>query len=568
LTPRPENRYGSDAIGGTVNAISRGRRQGDAIAAHGTAFYRYASAENSNLARVELGGEYAHRLGYLLGLSGKDFGDLEGGEEVGTQPRTGYDEWNGDIKLDLLMQNDSKLTLMHQTTVQNDVWRTHATIYGITWEGLSTGSDKKQAYDQTRHLTYLQYRGVEPLSFLDQLTANVSYQTQDEERSRVRSSDKSEIQGFTVGTFGAWLQGGSQTSVGYWTFGADWYHDDVESFQRSYQADGSLDKVEIQGPVADDAAYDLWGVFCQDDVSLSCAVDLLAGARYSYARVDASKVRDPLDGEVISVSGDWSSFVGNLRLLFHAGGSEKHAFFGGVSQGFRAPNLSDLTRFDTARSGEIETASPDLVPERFITYEAGFKARLNWLTGQVSYFYTSIDDMIIRVPTGSMIDESYEVTKMNSGEGYVQGVAFGAVATFLDMFRVTGSLSWLDGSVDAYPTSTSTMVEEPVSRLMPPTGELAVRWEPGRKRYWIEGALYAADRQDKLSTSDKLDTQRIPPGGTPGFAVLHLHAGWKIHEHLDISAAIENIGDEDYRIHGSGVNEPGRNLVFSMHTSF
>jgi outer membrane receptor protein involved in Fe transport len=35
-----------------------------------------------------------------------------------------------------------------------------------------------------------------------------------------------------------------------------------------------------------------------------------------------------------------------------------------------------------------------------------------------------------------------------------------------------------------------------------------------------------------------------------------------------LSLAVENLTDEDYRTHGSGVNEPGRNLVVALQTTF
>jgi outer membrane receptor protein involved in Fe transport len=31
----------------------------------------------------------------------------------------------------------------------------------------------------------------------------------------------------------------------------------------------------------------------------------------------------------------------------------------------------------------------------------------------------------------------------------------------------------------------------------------------------------------------------------------------------EVFAAVENLTDTDYRIHGSGLNEPGRNLILS-----
>ena len=70
-----------------------------------------------------------------------------------------------------------------------------------------------------------------------------------------------------------------------------------------------------------------------------------------------------------------------------------------------------------------------------------------------------------------------------------------------------------------------------------------------------------AAKADRLSTRDKKDTQRIPPGGTPGYAVFDINGVWNITDDLGLSLSLENILDKDYRIHGSGVNEPGRNFI-------
>ena len=44
---------------------------------------------------------------------------------------------------------------------------------------------------------------------------------------------------------------------------------------------------------------------------------------------------------------------------------------GGISEEFRAPNFSALSRLDSASSNKIETPSPDLNPEHFTSYEIG-----------------------------------------------------------------------------------------------------------------------------------------------------------------------------------------------------
>ena len=111
-------------------------------------------------------------------------------------------------------------------------------------------------------------------------------------------------------------------------------------------------------------------------------------------------------------------------------------------------------------------------------------------------------------------------------------------------------------------------VRAPLSRAMPPTAALTLAWRP-RDRPWTAWiSARAADGQDRLSLKDATDSRRIPPGGTPGYAVLSFGAGCRLGEHARIAAALENVFSRDYRIHGSGVNEPGRDLVVTFEVTF
>jgi hemoglobin/transferrin/lactoferrin receptor protein len=100
--------------------------------------------------------------------------------------------------------------------------------------------------------------------------------------------------------------------------------------------------------------------------------------------------------------------------------------------------------------------------------------------------------------------------------------------------------------------------------LQPPNWRLGARWRWPEPRLEVEALVEHANAQDKLSSRDKADTQRIPPGGTPAWTVLNLRSRWSITDRSTLSLAVENLTDADYRVHGSGVNEPGRNLVASL----
>jgi len=565
--------YGSDAIGGTLNALTLDPPDWAGESSwERHLYYRGATAEGSSLGRVQLGGRLSEQSGFVGGYSLKSFGDLRGGEDVGLQEHTGYDEQDFDAKVNYYLSKNSILTLGHQTVRQDDAWRTHRTIYGIDWEGLSHGTDKVNSYDQARDLTYARFQATDLEGFADAVELTLSRHAQGEDLYRVENDDRGTRQGFDVETWGSTLQLQSQTAWGQWVYGLDYYHDIVDSYGRKYRADGSLERIEIQGPVADDASYDLAGIFAQDTIScLDGRLDVIPGFRYTFAAADADRVRDRIGGSQTSFNKDWQDASASLRLLLPLAPDRRHALYADVSQGFRAPSLSDLSSFDIARSGELEIPSTDLAPERYVTYEIGFKSRTDQLISRISYYYTTVDGMIVRTPTGRLTgDDFIEVTKRNAGDGCVQGVEWSETYRFTPKWSTWMTASWQDGRVDTYPSATAAEPQRDyISRLMPPTAELGLRWQSDqRAKYWCELVGKGATKADKLSAEDELDTQRIPPGGTPGYAACHVRAGTQLTRALALAVAVENVFDEDYRIHGSGVNEPGRNVILTAACDF
>jgi hemoglobin/transferrin/lactoferrin receptor protein len=430
------------------------------------------------------------------------------------------------------------------------------------------GSELKRALDQDRSLTYLQLHAEDLDWYIDTIRANASYQRQEEQRYRRRDDNRVDRQGVEVGTLGFWLQAESPSPLGRWTYGAEYYQDQVDSYNKTWNADGSFAADAIQGPVADDSQYHTVGVFLQDEFTLFERLTVTLGARYNYVYVYADKFEDPETGLEDNLEDHWDSFAASGRFLFRVDKDAHWNLFGGVSQGFRAPNLSDLTRLDTARTDEIETPAPGLDPEKFLSFEGGLRVRYEQVSGQLAYFFTDIEDMIVRTPTGDVVDGNNEVTKQNAGDGYVNGIEASARYRFHPQWALLGGATFLDGEVDTYPTSDPWVYREPIDRRMPVTGYGGLRWDHPDKKYWVEGVCVAATAADDLSTRDESDTQRIPPGGTPAYAIGNLRAGWELSKQVSLSAAVENLTNEDYRIHGSGQNEPGTNVVLGLDCKF
>ncbi len=191
------------------------------------------------------------------------------------------------------------------------------------------------------------------------------------------------------------------------------------------------------------------------------------------------------------------------------------------------------------------------------------------LAYQAAVFYTEVSDQIQRVPTGEVnVDGDFEVTKANVGEGEVYGLELAGSRRLADEWSLFGGATLLDGEISTYPTSAPVAADEPLTRQMPTTLHLGLRWDDPAQRLWTESLVTWADDADDLNTRDQGDSSRIPPGGTPGYTVVDLRAGYRASDAWSFTLGLENILDEDYRIHGSGVNRPGRNLVFGLTWSF
>jgi len=560
--------YGSDAIGGTVNVITRSPRLGgNGFSPGGRVHYRYASGEDSHGGRVEAEGSYSDDFGLLLGSSYKDFGDLIGGSSAGRLPNTGYDELDGDAKMVLYPRDDLEVVFALQRVDIDDAPRTHSTIFSKSFHGTTIGTDRRRDLDQNRHLAYAQVRWEpEDVEWLSAGKLGFSYQLHEEEENRRRGNGRTRRQGFEDDVFGAFVQLESETRLGTLSWGLEWYHDEVDSFFREFEADGSPRPHRPRGPVADDASYDLAGLYLQDAFSVRDDLEVTLGGRFNYAHAEAAKVDpDPSSApELGPVSEDFSSVVGSLRGVYHA--TEEWNIFTGVSQGFRAPNLSDLTRFDVSRSGEVEIPSPDLRPEDFVAFEAGTKIRLESIELQASYHYTIIDGMIVRFPTGQMIAGDPAVTKDNVGDGFTHGVELGARWRLGRGFTLFGSAGWVEGEVDSIVDGAER--SQPSSRMPPAMGILGLRWDSPSRRWWVEGTVTIADGQDRLSPRDRTDTQRIPPGGTPGYTIYSMRAGGRIRDGLHGFIGVENFTNKDYRIHGSGQDETGTNAIVGLDWTF
>ncbi len=471
------------------------------------------------------------------------------------------------MRVDWRLGESLKLAAGWQRVRQYNAPRTEQTVDSVPYRGTSVGTDLKRDFDQSRDLVYARL-GFENEACCGPFSAGfvgVSWQRHVEERDRERTGARRDLEGFTLDQYGLQAQLESPSDLGHLTYGLEWYRDAVTSYRDDYLA-GTYVGSAVQGALGDDARYDLFGAYLQDHIHLN-RFDLYAGVRWTYAAAHADRVDNPAvpgsdpstPGNIIEVDGEWSDVVGSLRGVLHL--SPRWNLFGGASQGFRAPSLSDLTSLDT--TSVVESPAPDLDSEKFMSLELGVKHESACWRGSAAIWATRLDDAIIRSPTGVLINNTPEVRKDNIGDGQIWGIDLELGWQAQECLRLFGTCSYMDGEVEQLDAA-GVKRRRPLDRTMPLSFLVGARWGSERSRFWSQVEVAHQEEADRLSFRDETDTRRIPPGGTPSWTTLTLRAGARLGESSQLSVAIENVLDEVYRVHGSGVNETGMNIVFTL----
>lgn len=565
--------YGSDAIGGTLNLSTKSSaflsETQDEYFQHGSQSIRYASAENSFISRTEYEFGEGQNWGVIAGYSHKNFGDVEAAD-LGTLEKTGYDESAFDIRFDYVINDRWDLTLVHQQLEQDDVWRTHSTIYSKSFSGSEVGSDLRRLKDQQRQLNYLKLSGYDINSAIDVATLTLSHQQWQEDGDRVRSSGKRIDDSFDSNMYGIDLQLESNFNNIAFTYGIDYYQDNVDSSRTDFNADGSIDEIRIQGPIGDDAQFGVFGAYLQTQFDASDNLSINISSRYSHVDADIGRYEDPDTNMAASFQNHWDNVSSAIRASYALNDDNTKSVWAGISQSFRAPNIADLSRFGGSRSNETEVAATELDSEKFLTYETGFKLNFNnKLNLSGTYYYTDIKNFIASTPTGNIVGGLTEVSKENSASGHIHGIELDMGYLWNKNWSSHADITWLEGSLTrADTTSSNNEITEHFSRIMPLTAHLGIKWQSDDKQKWLGADLTLAAKQDKLSEGDKEDTQRIPPGGTPSYQLLNIYSGWQANKNLLLTLQLNNVFDEAYRSHGSGSNEPGRSLIIGSTFSF
>lgn len=586
---------GADALAGavwvhplepTIDPTRTGLRISPRAAARAT------TADDELGGRFQLDTQLGDSTGLLAGVGYRTVGKLEAAgpieplldeDEVGvplfekevptfaddgrTQLGTGFDELTGDLRLVHRLGSTDRLVLAGYLYRQFDAPRTDQCPAPE-----APLNECLEFEEQFRTQVYAKAELTPGFAALNLLTATAGYQRQHERRRLARvgplsvgaingGRDDIDIWSARVDaeTAGIDLLDGLRLRVAY---GADGSHESVDSAAWTTLVRLDITRVASRGQYLNGSTFVQGGAFVAPRLEIGRDWSLRTGGRVAAASVEA-----PADSEseTRAVDQTWVTGVGNAGLSWR--GVDGLEVLLNVEQGFRPPNLDDLTaRQPTGRGFQLE--NPDLEPERSLTGELGLRWRWRGVRAEAWAYQMWLFDLMERRPADC--PQSDRECRANRAATQLQNLPGEAVVRGAEAnLRLRPGLGLEANVAVAYawgegPSPVKGQDERlPLSRIPPLSGHVDLGWQHAATGLYAGGQVRWAADQTRLSVGDEGDA-RIPFGGTPGYVVADLRGGLRVGRQLMLNVVLENLTDAPWRVHGSSVNGPGRGLVVNL----
>jgi outer membrane receptor protein involved in Fe transport len=532
--------YGTDAIGGVVQVITKeplfteGKKN-----FHGKAIGKYMTGDMEKTIRGEA--DYSGKSFALIGgISRLSFGDLTGGDTTGKQHFSGYEEWSFDAKAKFLLKENIQLTLANQFLRQDNV----PVYHKIKLENFAIN----EMDPQQRLFNYARLNITGKPSLFSQTEITISNQNSIEGRNSQKNGstslrkekDITNTIGFTTDISSAINKNWTANS------GLEIYHDKVVSTRQDINTQTGV-AAGKRGLYPDDSKYSNYSLYSLHHFTFNkWTID--AGLRFNTFSI---RINDTTLGNVkISPS----ALVGNAAVLYRL--YRNHNLYVSISSGYRAPNVDDMGTLGIV-DFRYEVPTSNLTPEKSQHTEIGYKFQTKKVSGTIAAYYLSLDNLITRVKVDGQVISGYQVYKKeNTESAYIKGLEAEANVIIIKGWSLTAGAAYTYGD--------NLSKHEPLRRIPPFNGRAMSSWK--NKKWFAAAEMQFASKQNRLAQGDK-DDNRIGPGGTPGWQVLNFYGGYKM-KSFQLNAGFQNVFNEDYRLHGSGINSVGRSGWITVAINF
>jgi outer membrane receptor for ferrienterochelin and colicin len=185
------------------------------------------------------------------------------------------------------------------------------------------------------------------------------------------------------------------------------------------------------------------------------------------------------------------------------------------------------------------------------------KLQTNRISGNLIVFRNHMKDLITPVKSTyngkDSIDGVRVYQRQNLDQAVIQGFEAGVNWAVLPPLTLFGNISYTHGK--------DLKTDAPLRRIPPVNSRLGVRYLGENQIHTMVEWAHAGE-QTRLSQGD-IDDSRIQDGGTPSWNVVNCSLGYT-GGFFEVNAGIQNLFNEAYRMHGSGIDGRGRSFWISL----
>ena len=590
--------YGSDALGGVVNMFTKNPilNKTDAWKTNGNLVYRYANGQNENRAHVDVN-IANNKWAYLTSFTNSSFGDLrQGNNRSAAYPDFGkrlfyVTRENG---VDVVNNNSSKVNIQKTTgytqtdLLQKILFKPNDNTEHLLNIQLSKSSDYNR-YDrltetskglpvyaewyygpQVRNMVGYTLSKTKLKGYFQNVTFNTNYQHLEESRiSRKLNSNNKDFRLEKVDIMGANLDMLHTDAKGELHFGVESYYNNVNSTAYrtniSTLVNSAITTRYSDGPT--NMAYQ--ALYIQQRKNLDAHWVLNDGIRLNFVQLNAQfKDTALMHFPFTEAKQANAAITGNIGLAYNADNGYRVAF--GLSSGFRAPNIDDLTKVFDTKTGYVVVPNKDLKPE--YTYNAEINVSKNtadyaWGT---SVFYTWFKNALVadkftwngqsQIVYQGVLSSVYAT--QNKAKATVYGFNVNGRLRVMNNTNLTATYTYTKG------TYNDGAKEMPLDHIPPSYGRIGLKHGTAKLNAelfsvfngWKHIADYNLNGEDNEIYATK--------DGMPSWMTLNFATYYAPAKNLSVGLQIENITDLNYRYFASGISAVGRNYILSCKYAF
>ncbi len=559
--------YGSDAIGGVINVFSKQAQFTDHFDVGGDIYANYDSNDNGTTQMFDF-----HlsddKVALAAGISHQMAGSYYAPEEGVLSP-TSFHALGGytDLAIRPFVDQTLRLTFLYNQ-------RTNVDSYAQSQLN-PNGVPRLFNPLERREILKLDYTAENLGPWSSELKFYSYYQGyhQDSER-RIDSgtSFTNTVTDTKQKIFGLGLQNITEVGKFRFIYGVDYRTEDLDTSLHQAllnELTGQSSELVPDGKTPN-GTYNVFDAFAMTEYRPVKWLLLSGGLRFENTQL----VSSPKSSDVIPNAGyslqdlrldkNWQSVTWSFGAVANV---TRHLdLVTDINSAFRAPTFSDTLSTGTPvfSSRIASVPSPDVDPEKSITYDLGARYHDDKFAGSLTGYYTRLFDVVQQVESGTVSipgQGTFAAThNSNTGEGYVAGAVVDLSYRLHRDWRLFGNATY------TYGQDTQNDV---ALRFIPPVfGTFGIRYDDPHGRWWVEASEYWALRLTRHNPKDEQDSgfSMDPALGSPntttnkplrsnfdipGFWLTNIRAGYKVwqrgKQELDLTVDLNNVFNRHYR---------------------